>query len=189
MGSEMCIRDRGTTLQHPAPRAASGRRACRGLQPSTRLSRRVGDAARGLPLQAHGRPEGYRDASPGAPRWVGRAPRPAVTVPTRRDLLRHSAPREESGERRVGGVFRGVNSSTVISKTVFFGFVPVRSTARDVASLPDGVCRLPSVLHAASFIFWSSIDASEERRGARDAASTERTQASRLHRSVTAAQH
>ena len=75
---------------------------------STRLSRRVGDAARGLPLQAHGRPEGYRDASPGARIWTWRAPRPAAVVPTRRDLLRDSAPRKESGERRVRGVFRGV---------------------------------------------------------------------------------
>ena len=36
-----------------------------------------------------------------------RAPVAAI-VPTRRDLLRHSAPREESGERRLGGVFCGV---------------------------------------------------------------------------------
>ena len=71
----------------------------------------MGDAARGLPLQAHGRPEGYRDASPGARIWTWRAPRPAAVVPTRWDLLRDLAQREEPGERRVGGVFCGVTST------------------------------------------------------------------------------
>ena len=75
----------------------------------------------------HGRPEGYRDASPGARIWTWRAPRPAAVVPTRRDLLRDSAPREESGERRVGGVFRGVTgSSTVISQGGSWVFRVVR---------------------------------------------------------------
>ena len=50
--------------------------------------------------------QGYRDASPGARIWTWRAPRPAAIVPTRRHVLRDSTPREESRERRVGGVLR-----------------------------------------------------------------------------------
>ena len=41
------------------------------------------------------------------------ASRPAAIVPTRRDLLRDSAPREESRERRVGGVFRRVTAAVI----------------------------------------------------------------------------
>ena len=50
------------------------------------------------------------------PEW--RAPRPAAAVPTRRDLLRHSAPRKESRERRFRGVFRGVTIALVKTNAV-----------------------------------------------------------------------